>query len=79
LIIDLILTKHNMSKDLCQFKKIVAGLDMNYEKTDVCKKICMLFWKEHKDGTKCMHCGKSRYMNMVNKDGASITTIVTAK
>jgi hypothetical protein len=39
LIIDLIPTKHNMSKDLYQYKKIMSGLDMNYEKIDVCKKI----------------------------------------
>jgi hypothetical protein len=31
--------KHNMSKDLYPSKKIVAGLDMNYEKIDVCEKI----------------------------------------
>jgi hypothetical protein len=68
-----------MPKDLCQSKKFVASLDMNYEKIDVCKKNCMLFWKEHKDDTKCMHCGKSRYVNMVNKDGASITAKVVAK
>jgi hypothetical protein len=43
LIIDLILVKHNMVKDLYQFKKIVAGLGMNYEKIDVCEKNCMLF------------------------------------
>jgi hypothetical protein len=49
LIIDLILVKHNMSKDLYQPKKIVADLGMNYEKIDVCEKNCMLFWKEKKD------------------------------
>jgi hypothetical protein len=38
LIIDLIPTKHNMLKDLYQSKNIVAGLGMNYEKIDVCKK-----------------------------------------
>jgi hypothetical protein len=43
LIIDLILTKHNMLKDLYQSKKIVAGLGMEYEKIDVCEKNCMLF------------------------------------
>jgi hypothetical protein len=57
LIIDLILTRHNMVKDLYQSKKIVVGLDMNYEKIDVCKKNCMLFWKEHKDNIEYMHCG----------------------
>jgi hypothetical protein len=38
LIIYLILTKHNMPKDLYQSKKIVVGLGMNYKKIDVCKK-----------------------------------------
>jgi hypothetical protein len=59
LIIDLIPTKHNMLKDLYQSKKIVSALDMNYEKIDVCEKNCMLFWKEHKDDTEYMHCGRS--------------------
>jgi hypothetical protein len=43
LIIDLIPMKHNMSKDLYQSKKIVSGLDMNYEKINVCEKNCILF------------------------------------
>jgi hypothetical protein len=43
LIINLILAKHNMSKDLYQSKKIVAGLGMNYEKIDVCERNCILF------------------------------------
>jgi hypothetical protein len=79
LIIDLIATKHNMPKDLYQSKKIVSGLDMNYEKIDVCEKNCMLFWKEHKDDTECMHCGRSRYVNVRNKDGVSVTTKVATK
>jgi hypothetical protein len=43
LIIDLILAKHNMPKDLYQSKKIVAGPGMNYEKIHVCKRNCILF------------------------------------
>jgi hypothetical protein len=39
LIINLILVKHNMSKDLYQSKKIVPGLGMNYENIDAFKKI----------------------------------------
>jgi hypothetical protein len=35
LIIDLILAKHTMPKDLCQSKKILARLSMNYKKIDV--------------------------------------------
>ncbi len=79
LIIDLILAKHNMPKDLYQSKKIVIGLGMNYEKIDVCKKNCMLFCKEYKDDTECMHCGRSRYMKVINEDGASVTTKVVVK
>jgi hypothetical protein len=55
LIIDLIPAKHNMTKDLHQSKKIIADLNMNYEKIDVCERNYMLFWKEHKDDIECMH------------------------
>jgi hypothetical protein len=40
LIIDLILSKHNMPKGLYQLKNIFAGLGMNYEKIDVCERNC---------------------------------------
>jgi hypothetical protein len=79
LIIDLIPVKHNMPKDLYRSKKIVAGLGMNYEKIDACEKNYMLFWKEHKEDTKCMHCGRSRYMKVINEDGVSVTTKVAIK
>jgi hypothetical protein len=79
LIIDLILANYNMTKDLGQLKKIVVGLGMNYEKIDVCKRNCLLFWKEHKDDTECVHCGRSRYVKVVNEDGASVTTKVVVK
>jgi hypothetical protein len=79
LIIDLIPTKHNMQKDLYQSKKIMSGLGINYKKIDVCENNCMLLWKEHKDDTKCMHYGRSRYVEVRNKDGVSVTTKVTTK
>jgi hypothetical protein len=34
----------------------------------------MLFWKEHKDNTEYLHCGGSRYVKVINEDGASVTT-----
>jgi hypothetical protein len=52
---------------------------MDYQKFDACEKNCVLFWMEHKDDTKCMHCGRSRYVKVINKDGASITTKVVVK
>jgi hypothetical protein len=79
LIIDLIPANYNMTKDLDQLKKIVVGLGMNYEKIDVCKRNCLLFWKEHKDDTECVHCGRSRYVKVVNEDGASVTTKLVVK
>jgi hypothetical protein len=39
----------------------------------------LLFWKEHNDDTECMHCGRSRYVKVVNKDRASVTTKVVVK
>jgi hypothetical protein len=45
----------------------------------MCEKNCMLFWKEHKDDIKCMHCSRSRYVKVVNEDGASVTTKVAVK
>jgi hypothetical protein len=76
LIIDVILMKHNMPKDLYQSKKIVSSLGMNYEKIDMRKKNCMLFQKEHKDDTECMHCGRTKYVKVRNEDGVSVTTKV---
>jgi hypothetical protein len=29
----------------------------------------MLFCKEHKDHTECMHYGRSRYVKVINEDG----------
>jgi hypothetical protein len=79
LIIDLIPAKHHMPKYLYQSKKIVSGLEMNYEKIDAYEQNCMLFWKEHKDDTECIYCGRSRYMKVINKDGTSVTTKVAVK
>jgi hypothetical protein len=78
LIIDFILVKHNIPKDFYQSKKIVAGPAINYEKIDVCERNCMLFY-EHKNDTECMHCGRFRYVKVLNKDGASVTIKVAVK
>jgi hypothetical protein len=42
-VIDLIPAKHNMPEDLYQFKNIVAGLRMDYEKIDAYEKINCCF------------------------------------
>jgi hypothetical protein len=52
---------------------------MNYEKIVACEKNCILFWKEHKDGNEYMHCGRSKYMKVINEDGAFVTTKMVVK
>jgi hypothetical protein len=63
-----------MPKDIYQSKKIVSDLRMIYEKIDACEKNCMLFWKEQKADTDYMHYGRSKYVKVINEDGASVTT-----
>jgi hypothetical protein len=79
LIINLIPVKHNMLKYLYQSKKILAGLGMNNKKIDVCKKNCILFCKEHKDGIECMPFSRARYVKVVNEDGVFVIIKVVTK
>jgi hypothetical protein len=50
---------------------------MKYEKIDACKDNCMIIYKEHKDETKCLKCGKSRFIDVVNEDGEKVTMKTT--
>jgi hypothetical protein len=34
----------------------------------------MIFYKEHKDEIKCLKCGKSRFVDVVNKDSEKVMT-----
>ena len=58
LISDVLPMNHKMSKDMYQSKKLLSALGMEYEKIDACKDNCMLFYKEHKNETNCLKCGK---------------------
>jgi hypothetical protein len=39
----------------------------------------MLFYKEYKDETKYLKCGKLRFIEVVNEDGEKVTTKVAHK
>jgi hypothetical protein len=39
----------------------------------------MLFYKEQNDETKCLKCGKSRFVEVVNEDGEKVMTKVAHK
>jgi hypothetical protein len=67
-------SNHKMPKDMYQSKKIISVLGMEYEKIDVCKDNCMIFYKEHKNEKKCLKCGKRRLVEVVNEDGETVTT-----
>jgi hypothetical protein len=49
------------------------------KKIDVCQDNYMLFWKEHGKEEKCLKCGKSRYVELVNEDGEKVVTKVARK
>jgi hypothetical protein len=40
---------NKLPKDMYHSKKLVKGLGMDYEKIDLCRNSCMLFWNEHKE------------------------------
>jgi hypothetical protein len=46
---DILLNPSKLPKDMYHSKKLVKGFGMDYEKIDVHRNSCMLFWKEHKD------------------------------
>jgi hypothetical protein len=79
LINDVLPSNHKMPKDMYQSKKLLFALSMEYEKIDVCEDNYMLFYKEHKDQTKCLKCGKSRFVEVINEDGDKVTTKVAHK
>jgi hypothetical protein len=47
---------------------------MEYEKIDMCKDYCMIFYKGHKNEIKCLKCGKPRFIEVVNEDGEKVMT-----
>jgi hypothetical protein len=56
LISDVLPANHKLPRDMHQSKKLLSGLGMDYEKTDVCQDNCMHLWKEHINEEKCLKC-----------------------
>jgi hypothetical protein len=72
LISDVLPINHKLPRDMYQSKKLLSGLSMDYEKIDVCQDNCMLFLKEHINKKKCLKCGKSRFVDVINADGEDV-------
>jgi hypothetical protein len=79
LISDVLPNNHKIPKDMYQSKKMLSALGMEYDKIDACKDNCMLFYKRHKNETKCLKYGKSRFVEVINEDGEKVTTKVAQK
>jgi hypothetical protein len=58
---------------------LLFALGIEYEKIDVCKNNGMFFYKEHNDEMKCLKCGKSRFVEVINEDGEKVMTKVAHK
>jgi hypothetical protein len=78
LISDVLPANHKMPKDMYQSKKLLTGLGMDYQKIDVCEDNFMLFWRDTEKDKVCK-CGKSRYIQVVNDDGDTVTTEIARK
>jgi hypothetical protein len=79
LISGVLLVNHKLPRDMYQSKKLFSGLGMDYEKIDVCQDNCMLFWKEHINEKKCLKCGKSRFIEVINADNEEVMTKIAYK
>nr|XP_009598167.1 uncharacterized protein LOC104094019 [Nicotiana tomentosiformis] len=50
-----------LPNDYYRTKQMVAKLGLGYEKIDVCKTGCILYYKSNKDKVNCPKCGQPRY------------------
>jgi hypothetical protein len=76
---DVLPKPNKLPKDMYHSKTIIKDLGIDYEKIDVCKNNCMLFMKEHAGEKKCLKCGQSRFVEVVNDEGDKVMTDVAHK
>ncbi|WVZ94297.1 hypothetical protein U9M48_040203 [Paspalum notatum var. saurae] len=69
LIGDVLPQPHKLPNDMYQCKRLTKAVGMGYEKIYMCPDGCMLFCDDHVDEKKCLHCGKERYVEVINEDG----------
>jgi hypothetical protein len=70
---------HKRQKDAYQCRRLISGLGMDYQKIDVCADNCMLIRKNHENDSKCLKCGKSKYVEVKNDDGEKVTSTIAQK
>ncbi|KAK9901827.1 hypothetical protein M0R45_001923 [Rubus argutus] len=52
---------NNIPSSFYEANKMLKNLGLGYEKIDVCKNDCALFYKEHEKKENCPECGEARY------------------
>ena len=57
----LLVNYSNFPSNLFESKKLFRGLGLGYQKIDVCRDNCMLYYRENETKVQCDKCGKSRY------------------
>jgi hypothetical protein len=58
---------------------MIYALGMKYEKIVVSKDNYMIFYEEHKNETKCLKCGKPRFVEVINEDSEKVKIEVAHK
>ncbi|KAJ0585549.1 putative Transposase-associated domain-containing protein [Helianthus annuus] len=58
---------NKLPKSFYDTKKSLEPLSLPYERIDVCKNHCMIFYKQDKALTHCKYCKESRYKSVLNK------------
>jgi hypothetical protein len=53
---------------------MMSALGLKYEKIDVYPDNCMLLWKGYANEKKCLECGQSRFIKVVNQDDEKVMT-----
>ncbi|XP_074367216.1 uncharacterized protein LOC141707765 [Apium graveolens] len=57
---------HKLPEKYYTVRKMIRGLNMEYEKIDACENDCMLFYEEHSENTKCDKYKRDRYKEIRN-------------
>ncbi|CAI0396796.1 unnamed protein product [Linum tenue] len=54
-----------------EVRKLIDALGLDYQTIDACPNDCMLFWKEHIDEPRCLHCNAYRYKEETESSSTS--------
>ncbi|XP_054785879.1 uncharacterized protein LOC129292331 [Prosopis cineraria] len=68
---ELLPNDEKLPKDYYKTKQMVGQLGLKYEKIDVCRNGCMLYYKENKERRECLVCGHDRFKSRKRDNGSN--------